>query len=209
MQTHASENAAELRTIVILGVAALCVALNVGLGSVVSLLKLPVYLDACGTIVCALLAGALGARGFVLAAVVGAASFTVTGLLFNPAVLWFIPTQIAIAAYSFYVARPVLGRYLPDGRHTIKGWAILVACGVGLGLVAGIVSAPIITYVFGGITGSGVSLVVAVMLKSGATLYKSVLASGLAAEPIDKTLQMIAAVALLRSTPSRVRNLFQ
>jgi energy-coupling factor transport system substrate-specific component len=188
-------------------IAGLCVALDVGLGTLVNLVKLPVYLDAVGTIAFALLAGRLGFRGFVIAALVGTAGFVITGLLFNPVVLWFIPTQIAIAAYSFYVARPALSTYLQGGDLGFRRIGLLVILGIGLGIVAGVVSAPIIAYVFGGITGAGASLIVAALLKAGSTLFQSVLASGIASEPIDKTLQLIVAVALVRATPSRARRL--
>jgi energy-coupling factor transport system substrate-specific component len=172
------------------------------------LIKIPVYLDAIGTIACALLAGRLGFKGFLLAALVGTASFTISGLLVTPAVLWFIPTQIAIAAFSFYIARPVLGSALAKPGFSAKSVGLVVALGIALGVVAGIVSAPIIAYVFGGITGSGPSLIVAVLLKAGEGLFRSVLASGLASEPIDKTIQLAAAVALVRATPGRIRRLF-
>jgi energy-coupling factor transport system substrate-specific component len=178
------------------------------LGSVANLVKLPVYLDAIGTIACGLLAGQLGWRGFLLSALVGAISFIISGLLLTPAVLWFIPTQVAIAAFAFYVARPVLGVHLSAASFPPSAMVYVVILGIGLGITAGVVSAPIIAYVFGGITGSGPSVIVAILLKSGTNLVNSVLASGLASEPIDKTLQLVAAVSLVRATPSRVRRLF-
>jgi energy-coupling factor transport system substrate-specific component len=193
---------------ILFAIAGLCVALDVGLGTVVNLIKLPVYLDAVGTIAFALLAGRMGFRGFIIAALVGTAGFVITGLLFNPVVLWFIPTQIAIAAFSFYVARPLLKAYLNGGSLTGARVGLIALLGIGLGIVAGAVSAPIIAFVFGGITGAGASLIVAALLKAGSTLFQSVLASGIASEPIDKTLQLIAALALVRATPSRARRFF-
>lgn len=196
------------RTTTLLGIAGLCVALNVGLGAVAYFVKLPVYLDAVGTIACALLAGAMGWRGLVLAAFVGSVSFVITGLLLNPVIIWFIPTQVAIAAYCFWIARPILRPFVAAGSLGRAGVVRVVLLGLGLGVVAGLVSAPTITYVFGGITGAGASIIVAVLLKSGATLYNSVLASGIASEPLDKTIQLAAAVGLVLATPRRVRALF-
>jgi energy-coupling factor transport system substrate-specific component len=197
-----------IRNLTLLGIAGLCVALNVGLGSTANLIKLPIYLDAIGTIACALLAGQLGWRGFLLSALVGTISFTISGLLLTPAVLWFIPTQVAIAAYAFYVARPVLKNKLGSSSlHLSTIWQVIML-GIGLGIVAGVISAPIIAYVFGGITGSGPSVIVALLLKAGTNLMNSVLASGLASEPIDKTVQLAAAVILVRATPARIRRLF-
>lgn len=204
----AASSAQGSQGLVLLGIAGLCVALNVGAGSLANLIKIPIYVDAIGTIACALLAGRLGFRGFLLAALVGAASFTISGLLVTPAVLWFIPTQIAIAAFSFYIARPALGSSLAGSILSARTIGLVVVLGIALGIVAGIVSAPIIAYVFGGITGSGPSLIVAVLLKSGEGLLKAVVTSGLASEPIDKTIQLAVAVAIVRATPGRIRRLF-
>ena len=201
-QDMGTEN--ELRGATVIAVASACVALNVGLGAVVFFFKLPIYADAIGTLTFALIAGGMGWRGCMLAALIGAISFILTGLLINPAAVWFIPTQVAIAVYGFYVARPLLR---PQGREAGAGpkrFALAIVIGIGLGVVAGIVSAPIIALVFGGITGSGASFLVAILLKSGEGLYRSVLASGIASEPIDKTLQLLIALAVARATPSRV-----
>lgn len=194
----------ELRGATVIAVASACIALNVGLGALVFFFRLPIYADAIGTLTFALIAGGMGWRGCMLAALIGAISFILTGLLINPAAIWFIPTQIAIAVYGFYVARPLLR---PQGREAGVGpkrFALAIAIGIGLGVVAGIVSAPIIALVFGGITGSGASFLVAILLKSGEGLYRSVLASGIASEPIDKTLQLLIALAVAGATPSRV-----
>jgi len=198
---------AKLKEAMLIGIAALCIGINVGLGVVVYLTKLPIYLDAVGTIACAILLGSWGRRGCAYAAFVGAASFVITGVLLNPVVIWFIPTQIAIAIYTFYVARRTLDRFAGSEVSSVRRVGVTILTGLGLGVVAGTVSAPIIAYVFGGITGAGASVIAAALLKAGQTLYQSVLASGLASEPIDKTIQLIAALALVRATPSRIRAL--
>jgi energy-coupling factor transport system substrate-specific component len=186
-------------------IAALCVALNVALGTIVYLIKLPIYLDAVGTIATALLVGPTHSKGCLLSSVVGAVSFVLSGMLFNPVLFWFIPTQIAIAAFSYYVIRPLLRGYFIDGLFTPGRVGLVLVLGVGLGIVAAVVSAPFIAYQFGGITGSGASLVVALLLKSGSTLLQSVLVSGLTSEPVDKTFQLMMALALVKATPPRIR----
>jgi energy-coupling factor transport system substrate-specific component len=188
-----------------LPVAVLCIGVNVALGTIVNLVKAPIYLDAAGTIAFALLVYWTGWRGFVWAAAVGALSFVISGLLFNPVLFWFVPTQIAIAAYGYFVAGPVIGDRLAEPRLRVGTYARIVVLGLGLGVVAGIVSAPIIAMVFGGITGAGASVITAVLLKAGETLFTSVLASGLASEPLDKLIQLALAVAIVRITPGRVR----
>lgn len=176
----------------ILALIPLGIALNLVLGTLVHTLKLPIYVDAVGTILVTLLAG------WRAGIVVGVGSFLIGGLLTNPVLPWFSGTQAAIAIYTHIVGRRGGFRTLPRS----------IASGVGLGMIAGVVSAPVIVYLFGGITGSGASLVVAFLLASGKSVLKSVLLSGLAAEPIDKTLQCLLARAVLRGLPSQLLTRF-
>src|SRR5204862_452856 len=64
----------------------------------------------------------------------------------------------------------------------------VLAYGIVTGLTAAVVSAPVVAYLFGGVTGSGSALVVAVFLQAGHQLLSASLSSGLMIEPIDKTL---------------------
>ena len=69
------------------------------------------------------------------------------------------------------------------------------------GIVAAVVSAPVVVYLFGGVTGSGSGFVVAFFLKTGQQLMNSALLAGFTTEPIDKTLQVLLAALLYRATP--------
>jgi energy-coupling factor transport system substrate-specific component len=79
--------------------------------------------------------------------------------------------------------------------------AKVVIYGVITGIAAAIVSAPVVVWLFGGVTGSGTAFVVAFFLKTGQQLLNSALLSGLTTEPIDKTLQVLLAALLYRATP--------
>lgn len=171
----------------------LCIALNVALGGLVHVLKLPIYYDAVGTIMAAML------LGFIPAAIVGAISFLVMSILVSPVYVYFIGTQVVIALYVYSVATLFAG-FKTLFRSTVSG--------VGLGLVAGVVSAPVIVYVFGGASGSGRDLLTAVLAASGQQVLKSVLLSGAASEPIDKTIQVLTAVLLIRGLPASIRDSF-
>jgi len=184
------------------------VVLNLALGFLVYTLKLPVYLDAVGTITITLMAGV---RAGVI---VGITSFLLGGLLVNPVLPWFSGTQAAIAVYVHVAASRGwlrLGSNNPKCQGFSKrtvAWMRPVLTGIGLGIVAAIVSAPAIVAVFGGITGSGASLIVAFCLKSGETLVRSVLWAGLSSEPLDKTLQLILSLILIRSMPDGLKTSF-
>src|SRR5258707_8730882 len=74
------------------------IALNLALGLLVHTLKIPLYVDAVGTVTITLLAGM---RAGVL---VGVVSFVIWGI-FNPVYFWFCGTQAAIAVYTHLVAK--------------------------------------------------------------------------------------------------------
>lgn len=161
------------------------IGVNMAIGTMVYMLKLPIYLDAIGTIIVTLLAGL---RPGILTAVL---TQIIAGYTINPVLPYFIPTGVAIAVYVHIAAR--WGAF-----RTLGG---TVVAGLGLGIVAGLVSAPIIVYVFGGVTATGRSVLTAYLLSAGERVLKAVLLSGAAAEPLDKTLQCILVVWLLNAVP--------
>ena len=77
----------------------------------------------------------------------------------------------------------------------------VVLYGLITGIVSALASAPVVVYLFGGVTGSGSSFVVALFLKTGQQLLDSVVLAGLATDPIDKTLEVLLAALLYRATP--------
>ncbi|WP_138485474.1 hypothetical protein [Dyadobacter bucti] len=166
----------------------LAVALNVSMGSIIQLLKLPIYLDAIGTCLVTL------SLGFRAGALTGVLSFLIAGIVISPVYPYFIGTQVAIAGFLHLVASQGL---------LAKTWTQIL-CGIALGVIAGACSAPVKVFLFAGIDGSGTSLVIAYFLKSGQTMLNSVLYSGLASEPLDKTLQLLMTVIMLKSIPRRL-----
>jgi len=181
---------------------ALCAALNVAVGSIVYLLKLPIYLDSIGIILCALLLASDRWAGFVCASVAGTISCVIIFLLVNPFFIWFEMTVLAIALVSVLLtarfARLFRSQPLAHGKFA----ATVLLCGVVTGVVSAVVSAPVVVYLFGGVTGSGSAFVVAFFLKTGQRLLDAALLSGLAADPIDKVLQVLFAALLYRATPA-------
>jgi energy-coupling factor transport system substrate-specific component len=168
------------------------IAVNLALGGVVHILKVPIFLDAIGTMVVTLI---VGLRAGVIT---GVGSFLIAGALVNPIYPWFSGTQVAIALFTFLVAK--IGGYRTIPSRIVFGFA--------LGIVAGIFSAPIKVYLFGGIDGSGSSLITAYLIATGKNILESVLWSGLAAEPLDKMIQTFMAYALVRGLPSDLLSRF-
>ena len=168
------------------------IVINLGVGALAQMLKLPIYLDAIGTISMTIL---LGMRAGIA---VGVLSFLIGGLLVSPVLPWFSGTQLVIAIYVALLAK----------RGAFKAIWRTVLTGIGLGVVAGVVSAPVIVLVYGGIDGSGTSVITAFLIKSGKTVVQSVIMSGIAAEPCDKTIQCLLAVWLLKGLPGSILRRF-
>jgi len=181
---------------------ALCAALNVAIGAIVYLVKLPIYMDSIGTILCALLIFPNRWAAFVCALIAGLTSVIVIGLLVNPFYPWFALTSLCIAAVSAFVTNSGAEVFRARPAQPVSFAVRVIAYGVITGVVAAIVSAPVVAYLFGGVTGSGSAFIVAFFLKTGQQLLNAVLISGLTADPIDKTLQVLIAALLYRATPA-------
>jgi energy-coupling factor transport system substrate-specific component len=181
---------------------ALCAALNFAVGAIVYLVKLPIYMDSVGTILCAMLIFPDRWAAFVCALVAGLVGIAVVGLLVNPFLPWFALTVAAIALVSAFATASGDDVYRARPPRWFAFVVRVVIFGVITGIVAAIVSAPVVAYLFGGVTGSGSAFLVAFFLKTGQQLMNAVLLSGLAADPIDKTLQVLIAALLFRATPA-------
>ena len=187
---------------------ALCAALNFAIGIIVYLTKLPVFLDSVGTILCALLI-APDRRAAIVCAFIAGFIGVVLSLPINPFLPWFSLTVLAIALVSaLLTARATQTfRARPLAVPAFAGWVVL--CGVVTGVVAAIVSAPVVAYLFGGVTGSGSAFVVAFFLTAGQKLLQSTLYAGFTTEPVDKTLQVLLAALLYRATPQEFINMLR
>ena len=180
---------------------ALGAALNFSIGTIVYLIKLPIFLDSIGTILVALLLAPLRMPAFLCAWAAGWVSLAVSGLI-NPFLPWFAITDVAIAAVAAVLVVGAAETFRKSPLRSIPFVAQVVLCGVVLGIVSAVVSAPVVVYLFGGVTGSGSAFVVAFFLKTGQHLMSAAMLSGLANDPPDKILQVLIAALLYRATPS-------
>ncbi len=179
---------------------ALGAALNFSIGTIVYLVKLPIYLDSIGTILIALLLAPDRMAAFLCAWAASWASLAVSGLV-NPFLPWFAMTDVAIALvtalFTVSVAKTFRERPLRTGAFTAQ----VILCGLVTGVVSAVVSVPVVVYLFGGVTGSGSAFVVAFFLKTGQHLMSAAMLSGLVNDPLDKVLQVLLAALLYRATP--------
>lgn len=169
-------------------VAASCLALNLTLAKVAALLALPVYLDSIGTILGAALLPP------VLAISVGVLTSLLGGIVINPYFAAYVGTQLCIALAAVVFVK--LGFFE-------KWWKALLA-GLGIAIVAVLVSAPVTVLLFGGVTLSGTTAVNAVLLASGRTLWESVIGGSALVESIDKPSAALLSWLVLQRLPQRL-----
>src|SRR2546423_7853134 len=181
---------------------ALCAALNFAIGNIVYLVKLPIYLDSIGTILCALLIFPDRFAAIACAFIAGFIGVILSGIIINPFLPWFTLTVLAIALVSALLTGLATETFRARPLVVSALVGKVIVCGVITGLVSAVVSASVVVYLFGGVTGSGSAFVVAFFLKTGQQLMNSALLSGIATEPIDKSLQVLLAALLYRATPA-------
>ena len=164
-------------------------ALGTAGGVFTQTLRLPIFLDALGTVLVAILAGPWPAL------VTGLLTNVLEGVVVNPTYFSYSPVNMAFGLVAGYLF--------------LNGWAKsyvkLFVVGLAVALTAVITAAPITAFVFGGITGTGSSAVVAFFLATGNNILESVLATAFIFEPIDKVLTVYIAYFVARAIPDRYR----
>lgn len=162
------------------------IAINIVVGQIVLVLKLPVFLDSIGTVLVGVVAGPWAG------ALTGTLSNIIWGLVAPDLLPWF-PVAAAIGFTAGVLAN--LGLF--------RTWPKVVLTGFIVSLVAAVVGTPIAVYLFGGITGSGSSLITAFLLQTGRDLITAVLSTQFIVEPIDKIVTCLAAFAITRGMSRR------
>lgn len=167
------------------------VAINIVGGQLVNILKLPLHLDAIGTILIACIAGPW----------VGA----VTGLLSNAINAIFAPHLFPYALVSMCIAIAV-GFLAKKGMFTTIAKTIISS--LVIVLVAILTSLPITVYVFGGASGGGTSLITSAFLAMGQNLLQSVLTTALISELADKILSSLIVYFIIKGMSDRYLSKF-
>jgi energy-coupling factor transport system substrate-specific component len=163
------------------------IAINIAIGQIVVLLKLPVYLDSIGTV----LVGAI--CGPWAGAVTGALSNTIWGFAIDPNALPWWP----VAFFIGYMA----GRMAIWGFF--KSWWKVVVTGFVVAITAAIISTPIAVYLYGGITASGSSFITAYLLQTGQGVFQAVFSTSFLVEPVDKITTSMLAFAIVQGLSKR------
>ncbi|QBH95167.1 ECF transporter S component [Limnobaculum zhutongyuii] len=184
-----ASNAVSSRTLVLM---VMSIAINMIGGQIVSMLKLPIFLDSIGTMLCALLAGPWAAM------FTGLLTNLLWGLISGPIAAAFAPVAMVIGLVCGIMARIGWFRSLPK----------VIASGIVITLALTLIAVPIRTYLFGGATGSGADFFVAYINAVGQNLVESVAITVIGVNLIDKILTAIIAWLLVRGLPQRTHNSF-
>lgn len=89
-------------------------------------------------------------------------------------------------------------------RSRDLGVIVALVAGAVCGIVSAFIAAPIAALAFGGVTGSGTDLLVAVFQRAGSDLQDAVLQQSLISDPIDKAVTYVIAFIVLTAASRRV-----
>src|SRR3954447_17481237 len=121
--------------------------------------KLPIFLDSIGTILCALLIFPDRLAAIACAFIAGFIAAILTGIVLNPFLPWFSLTVLALAIVSALLTARATGTFRARPLAIVPFVAKILLYGLITGIVSAVVSAPVVVYLFGGVTGSGSSFV--------------------------------------------------
>ena len=182
-----SEKLGKTFSTVTLALIAFAIVLNLAIGQLVSLLKLPIFLDSIGTILVGILAGPL-AGGLT-----GLLTNLIWGVISSPVAAAFAPVAMAIGIVAGLCAKFGLFNSL---------WKVIIA-GVIITIFNSVVAVPIRLYMFGGITGSGADFITAYMLALGKDLFGSVVVTVFTSNLLDKVVTAMIAWGIVKALPAR------
>ncbi len=127
------------------------IGINIVGGMLATSLKLPVFLDTIGTILAAAILGPWWG------ALTGGLTNVIMSLQ-SPMDMWFAIVNIAVGLIVGFVSM----------KFGFQKWLIVLVTGLILAVVAPIIGTIIATYVYGGLTGGGIDIFTAGLMKAGA-----------------------------------------
>ncbi len=91
----------------------------------------------------------------------------------------------------------------------MKNIATVLLSGAVIGIVVGMLAAPVAAFVYGGTAGVGTGAVVSLLREMGHSLLQSVTLQSFISDPLDKALVMLLVWLVLKSLPKRTLAAFR
>ncbi len=176
-----------LRSTRVLVLMAIGIAVNMALGQITQMVKLPIFLDSLGTMVIAVMAGPWAGL------ITGVVTNLIWGVILSPTAAAFAPVAGVIGLVAGLLARA--GMFRGPVQAAISGAIIAVALAF--------VAVPIRVWLFGGVTGSGADFLTGWLLQTGRDLFSSTLYTVVVSNLADKIITALLAWAILRGLPQR------
>jgi len=167
----------------------LAVAINIVLGILTSMLKLPIYLDTIGTVVTAVLVGPLAG------AVVGACTNIITGFIYSIQDIPFLLVNVAVALVAGFIAKKF--------KFTLIS---AIICGLILSVLCPLIGTPIGIFIYGGLTGTVTDVIVMALKNSGSDIFAASFVAKVANNLLDKVGTCIIAFVLIQRLPVSLKN---
>lgn len=165
---------------------AICIAVNLVLGTIVQSLKIPlIFLDTLGTILSAVMFGPFWGG------TVGLLTNIIQGMITNPKNIPFAVVNLAIGLIVGYIAK----------RYTFN-WVTALLTGLVLAVVAPLIGTPIAIWVYGGLTGGGTDILFLWLLKSGQKIFTAAFIPRITGNIVDKVTCALLVASLVRYFPA-------
>lgn len=174
-----------------LTVSALFVAINVILASIALYSRLPIYMETLGTMLGVRLLGLKYGIGIAIAS-------ALVNSLYDVYAVYFLPTAIIVAIMVEFLLR----------SNKMNEWNDFIKAGV-VSVPSATMGAMIAAFVFGGITSSGSSIILAFLNKMGLSLVMSAFVVQIATEYLDKLIVLKLLKVILDMLPNRILEKFR
>lgn len=161
------------------------IAVNIVGGQIAILLKLPIWLDAIGTILIGAICGIV--PGLIVAGIT-----QIINAISLPTILPYMIVGFAMAFVSSVFAK----------RHFFDSFSKALLLGIIVAIVTTAIAVPMDVIIFGGFVGTGNSIVAAGLMAMGLPTAIAVTISSFCFGLVDKVLSVLVCYFIIKSMPS-------
>lgn len=164
------------------------IGINIVGGMLAGALKLPVFLDTIGTILSAAILGPWW----------GALTGGLTNIIMslqNPMDMWFAIVNIAVGLIVGFISM----------KFGFQKWLIVLISGVIIAVVSPIIGTTIATYVYGGLTGGGIDIFTAGLMKAGSSVFTAAFIPRIWSNLLDKIVSVFIVFGVIMALPKSLK----